>query len=189
MKTFPVILKLSISTLLENRLRSILTLTGMVFGTAAVIATLSSNSGAQKYISQQLANLGTKLMTATLRSGEITPSDLVVLTRYIPDIDAAVLEKKIPNVPVRQKLTEITSSAYAVDQGFFKAVGLSISNGRDFTDFDYEYPEANVILGYKLRESLFGLTNPYCWISPSLSHPISPSLSHPLSPGLNHLIS
>jgi putative ABC transport system permease protein len=161
MKTFPVILKLSISTLLENRLRSILTLTGMVFGTAAVIATLSSNSGAQKYISQQLANLGTKLMTATLRSGEITPSDLVVLTRYIPDIDAAVLEKKIPNVPVRQKLTEITSSAYAVDQGFFKAVGLSISNGRDFTDFDYQYPETNVILGYKLRESLFGLKNPY----------------------------
>ncbi len=161
MKTFPVILKLSISTLLENRLRSSLTLLGMVFGTAAVIATLSSNSGAQKYISQQLANLGTKLMTATTRGGEITQSDLTVLTRYIPEIDAAVLEKTLPNVTVRHGLLEIKSTVYAVDQGFFKTVGLTISSGREFLDIDYQFPENGVILGYKLREALFGLKNPY----------------------------
>ena len=161
MKTFPVILKLSISTLLENRLRSLLTLIGMMFGTAAVIATLSSNSGAQKYISQQLANLGTKLMTASARGREITPTDLAVLSRYIPEIDAAVLEKVIPDVTVRHRVAETKSSVYAVDRGFFKAVGLAISSGREFSDFDYHYPENGVILGYKLRETLFGLKNPY----------------------------
>lgn len=52
-----MILRLALVTLWENRLRSILTLVGMVFGNAAVIATLSSNEGAKVFIAKQLASL------------------------------------------------------------------------------------------------------------------------------------
>lgn len=161
MTSFAVILKLAVSTLLENRLRSVLTLVGMVFGTAAVIATLSSNDGAQKYIARQLENLGTKLMTATSRSGDITASDLAVLNRYISEIDAAVLEKPIAKAPVRYLQKELQASVFAVDPGYFRALGLTLSSGVEFTDQDYQSPDYGVMIGYKLREALFGLTNPY----------------------------
>ena len=45
MASLMMIFRLAMATLWENRLRSALTLIGMVFGNAAVIATLSSNDG------------------------------------------------------------------------------------------------------------------------------------------------
>ena len=76
MASLNVIFRLALATLWENKLRSILTLIGMVFGTAAVIATLSSNDGAQKYISRQMESLGNKLVTITSTGTMFSKQDL-----------------------------------------------------------------------------------------------------------------
>ena len=84
-----MILRLALVTLWENRLRSILTLVGMVFGNAAVIATLSSNEGAKVFIAKQLASLGNKLMTVELQGATVSTTDLEAVHRYVDNIDYA----------------------------------------------------------------------------------------------------
>ena len=50
------------SALLANRLRSILTMLGMIIGVAAVIVMLAIGNGVQAYIERQISSLGTNLL-------------------------------------------------------------------------------------------------------------------------------
>lgn len=159
--TLPIILKLAISTLVENKLRSALTLLGMVFGTAAVIATLSSNDGAKKYIAKQLENLGTKLMTATSQNADITENDLEVIRKYTTDVESAVREQNMGQVEVRSGRRVVNAQVFAVDDSYFKALGLTIFKGRTFDQAEYNDADLVAIIGHKLRENLFGLDRPF----------------------------
>jgi putative ABC transport system permease protein len=156
MTNLPVIMRLAVSTLLENRLRSILTLIGMVFGTAAVIATLSSNDGAKKFITKQLENLGTKLMTATSQTADISPSEANLIMKYTTEVESAVLERDLGGALIRWGRTTAQSKAYAVESSYFKALGLSIDKGRTLDQTEYNAADMAVIIGHKVRENLFG---------------------------------
>src|SRR5512146_1359694 len=53
------------SALVANRLRSILTMLGMIIGVAAVILMLAIGAGVQRYIEQQISSLGSNLLIIT----------------------------------------------------------------------------------------------------------------------------
>jgi putative ABC transport system permease protein len=161
MASIRVIFGLAIATLLENRLRSALTLLGMMFGSAAVIATLSSSEGAQQYVNQQLQQLGTRLMVVESSGLPIEDSDLLFLKKYLQDVDAIARDESIGPVQIRFESNTIDTEARAAHPDFLLANNLSISVGRSFSNDELEGFDAVAIIGHKLRETLFGINQPF----------------------------
>jgi putative ABC transport system permease protein len=155
MASLQVILRLSIATLWENKLRSILTLIGMVFGNAAVIATLSSNEGAKVYIAKQLASLGNKLMTVDISDGSFSDSDLKVIQRFADEIELGVREQSVGSGQARNGDRATNAQIMAVDQDYFKAMNLEMDVGRFFLAREAEMSEPVAILGQRARSDLF----------------------------------
>ncbi|MCS7101457.1 MAG: ABC transporter permease, partial [Burkholderiaceae bacterium] len=57
-----MILKIAFKALRVNKLRSALTMLGMIIGVAAVIAMIAIGSGAQQRVREQIKNLGSNLI-------------------------------------------------------------------------------------------------------------------------------
>ena len=77
------LVKMSLSNLTLNWMRSSLTIVGMVFGTGAVIATLSSNEGAKAAISRDLSKLGTNIVNVKPPgSSTFNKNDVTYLGNY-----------------------------------------------------------------------------------------------------------
>lgn len=156
MASFYVILRLAIATLWESKLRSILTLIGMVFGTAAVIATLSSNDGAQRFIAKQMASLGNKLMTITSTDKPVSSRDVRAIERYADEIDVAVLESVAGDASLKFQQKTAQVATYAVSDSYFKAMNLELAIGRSFLNQEVSDGTLVAIVGHKVREELFG---------------------------------
>jgi hypothetical protein len=108
----------------KNKLRSALTMLGIVIGVAAVIATAAIGSGAKRRIQQQIATIGSNTIVLTgslassgLRTGTgivvtLSESDVHELPAECPDIVLAVPvgERRTPNRLRKRQLQSPSSS-------------------------------------------------------------------------------
>ncbi len=155
MASLLVIFRLALATLWENKLRSTLTLVGMVFGNAAVIATLSSNDGAKLYIAKQLASLGNKLMTVELGQVSLTESDLSVIRRQADELELAAQEKVVGSGVARFEDKTVDVRLLSADESYYRVLNLDLEQGRMATTSESETSAPVVILGQRIRNALF----------------------------------
>ena len=99
-----LIFRIAFRALARNKMRSALTMLGIVIGVSAVIAMVSIGQGAQAQVQEQVANVGTNLLfvgagsqnVGGVRSGTgATNSNRLT----VEDIDGAVTELKAKGVP------------------------------------------------------------------------------------------
>src|SRR2546426_3958739 len=96
------ILKVAVRALGRNKLRTALTMLGIIIGVGAVIVLVSIGQGAQSMVLDQISNMGTNMMYvmpgnlsfggAALGAGaasSLTDEDVVAMEREIPTIAAA----------------------------------------------------------------------------------------------------
>lgn len=161
-----------IQTLAANKVRTALSVLGILIGVAAVVAMLALGKGAQKAIESQLASLGSNLLV--LRPGAVRVMGVALdsgsVTRIAPD-DATVLMEKIPSIaeasPNVQGRGQITygnknwstqvlgaSSAYATMHAAMPEFG------RFFLNEENLKRSRVAVIGMTLVRQLFGDQNP-----------------------------
>jgi putative ABC transport system permease protein len=89
--------KMAGKTLMANRLRSALTMLGIIIGNASVIAMIGVGEGAQKYASGQFESLGTDVLfiipgNESTRRNALTPPNRLTLA------DAEAIATQVPSV-------------------------------------------------------------------------------------------
>jgi len=92
------IIAVALSALRANKLRSLLTMLGIVIGVAAVIAMVALGTGAQTAVKERIASLGTTLLT--VMPGQQRGMGVVIAdqnTKLTMD-DARAIEERAPNV-------------------------------------------------------------------------------------------
>jgi macrolide transport system ATP-binding/permease protein len=85
------LIKVAFKSLIRNKMRSFLTMLGIIIGVGAVIALVSVGNGAQVQIQQQIASLGTNLLMVMPSSGRIAGVSQGAGTRTsitLDDVDA-----------------------------------------------------------------------------------------------------
>ena len=86
-------ISIAVAELLGNKLRSALSVLGVVIGVAAVVALVSIGQGASQSVSAQIQRLGSNLITVVPMRGagaSFTVEDAEMLVRRVPSIKAAV---------------------------------------------------------------------------------------------------
>ncbi len=157
-------------TLLSNKLRSALTMLGIVIGNASVIAMIGIGEGGQKYVSQQLESLGPNILFVipgnqeTQRISRDVPKTLVLedaeaIATQVPTVANVTAELNSRQVVTyRNRNTDV--NIIGTTPSFLTVRDFEPEKGRFFTNIDMKRSNQVVVLGADLAERLFGSVNP-----------------------------
>jgi putative ABC transport system permease protein len=157
-------------TLLANKLRSALTMLGIIIGNGSVIAMIGIGEGGQKYVANQLNSLGPNILFV-IPGNEETQRVSRDVTRTLVLEDAKAIATQVPTIAVttaelnsRQVVTyknrNTDVNIIGTTPSFLQVRDFEVATGRFFTDIDMKRSNQVVVLGAKLKEKLFGNTNP-----------------------------
>ncbi|WP_448381568.1 ABC transporter permease [Gloeomargarita sp.] len=157
-------------TLVAHRLRSLLTVLGMVIGNAAVIVMVGVGQAAQRYTQDQFASLGTHVLfvvpgreDARRRGIEppatLTWEDAQAIAQQVPAVRwvaAQISDSVVATYASRTTRTNVTGT----EPDFFRVQSLDLAQGRLFTELDLQRHSRVVVLGSDLAAKLFGARPP-----------------------------
>ena len=163
-------LKMAGTTLLANKMRSALTMLGIIIGNASVIAMIGIGEGAQKFVEDQVNSLGPNILFVLPGSPEAqnrpvySPQTLVLA-------DAEAIASQVPSVEaVAPMLTaselisyqnrNVSASITGTTPDVLTVRSLDIARGRFLTELDLKRNESVIALGVELAERLFGDEDP-----------------------------
>ncbi|MGB8817030.1 MAG: ABC transporter permease [Rhizobiaceae bacterium] len=162
--------RLALSSIRRNTLRSFLTLLGIVIGVAAVIAMITIGSGTTAKVQSDISKLGSNLLTirpgtpATPGSAPIRARDFTV--RQVTQL-AATLEGAKAISATSQKSVKIvygteslTTPVTGTDAGFFIVRDWDVTSGRVFTEQETRGGSPVCVIGETVRKQFFGAGDP-----------------------------
>lgn len=168
------IFRLSVESLLAQKLRTVLTVLGMVIGVGAVVLLVSLGQGAKNYVLQEFEGLGTNLIV-------IQPGKSDKKTHFGPPVGAAqrkmttadvtAIEKRAVNieavsglvlgtVSVRYEDSISNITVFGANEQFPQILNIKIERGEYFTREEDEYGRRVIVLGQAIIRELFGDENP-----------------------------
>ena len=166
-------MQLGLQNLLLHRLRSLLTMLGMIFGVAAVVSMLSIGAGARQKVMALIEQMGVHNLIVEAKettewqahpkirkiSPGLTFQDYRVIRDDVSDIVAGTPRKRMTPSKTIPKSQQDPPTVYGVDPIYLKIAGLHVLEGRFFSE-DEETRGPPVVLGAAARSSLFGSADP-----------------------------
>jgi putative ABC transport system permease protein len=162
------VIKIAWKGLNRNKMRSLLTMLGVIIGVAAVIIMIAVSAGTEATISDQITSLGTNLIFVQANFGRGGPGPQTGANRGLVYEDAGAIAGQINGVAgvVVEQYSEATVKAgdVTLDQVTlagttpdFPAVrDMQLASGRYFTEKEVDRKEKVAVLGASLAKELFG---------------------------------
>ena len=161
-------LRVAIGALLRNKLRSFLTVLGVVIGVAAVIAMVSIGEGAKARIAQNFENMGTNMLM--VHSGSTRTRGFRGGSGSLPSLTWGDLEAIRDEVAtVRHAAPFVSASAQAISEEenwqtrvsgtspeYFDIRNWPMALGRRFTKAEVKSKAKVAVVGKTIVEELFG---------------------------------
>ena len=161
----------ALSALLANKLRSLLTMLGVIIGVGAIITTTSIGEGAKADITERIQTLGANILAVRPGQSRFRGRGSADARKSLTVKDMEALEERgktfgyvTPEVSSRAQVKYLnknsnttivgTSPAYLVTANF------TVEKGRFFTDSEIRYRERVCVLGKTVVDNLFGEAEP-----------------------------
>ena len=166
-------LQLGLQNLMLHRLRSLLTMLGMIFGVAAVVSMLSIGAGARQKVMALIEQMGVRNLIVEAKettewqahqkirkiSPGLTFQDYRVIRDDVGGIAASTPRKRMIPSKTIPKSQQDPPAVYGVNPSYQTIAGLHLLAGR-FFDQDEENRSAPVcVLGAAARSNLFGASD------------------------------
>ena len=165
-------LGVAIESITQNRVRAFLTMVGVTIGVLAVVLLVALGEGAQAYVSQEFADLGTNLLIVTPGKQETSGMMPIVAGsfRKLTYENAKEIERR--GVGIKDVSPEIVGAGavrygdrrrdcmiFGVSPAIERIRDIHVQRGRFITDTDLDKNMKVCVLGSKLKEELFGTKN------------------------------
>lgn len=162
------LIKVSLKAVASNKMRSFLSMLGIIIGVAAVIAMMSIGQGSKESIRKELSTMGTNLLTvrpgAERRGGvRLDPSEMQTLK--IADYEAIMTEKKYvtnvsPEVTASGQVvygnSNTQTTVYGETPEYLDIKQWVIEQGDCFTEEDIKKSAKVCVVGKTIVDELFG---------------------------------
>jgi putative ABC transport system permease protein len=166
-------LRVAWGSLVSNKLRSLLTMLGVIIGVAAVIVMISISAGTEATIAERINGLGSNLIFINSSAGRGGPGmgamssstglvydDLAAIRERIKGVAGASVEQQA-DVTVKYGSVALDSISMIGTTPDYPTVRvLSIADGRFFSDTDQERANKVVVLGSGIAVDIFGEADP-----------------------------
>ena len=169
---FTELLKMAALSLIANKLRTLLTMLGIIIGVASVIAMTSVGRGVKKNVVDSISRLGSNLLMvmpgSSNRGGVRGAAGSVITLTYD---DAKAIKDKIKDIsyvsPTVQNSYQVVyghenwnTTVTGVIPEYVNIQSLTLQSGLLFTEHDVEVRSRVAVIGTTVATNLFGEVNP-----------------------------
>ena len=176
-------IEIAIESLLGNKLKSILTALGIIFGTAAVISMLAIGNGAQQEILDQIKMVGVNNivispiqdLTGNGENGEetsengngkqekfspgLTMNDVHAIKEIIPSVKK-ITPEIVANSFVVQNGRRVAAKVIGIDNDYFDLYNVNLEKGQFFNDFQVDNGIPVCVIGANISSKVFSNVDP-----------------------------
>lgn len=165
---YQVLLKDTVAELAQHKLRTFLTLLGMIFGVGAVIAMLNIGEGAEREALKTIETMGLRnlivegktfdentLLEQRKHSLGLTQSDMQTAVSTLPGITGFSAERSLDTYALISHHAKSDAKAVGVSASYMDLSNLTFAEGRNFTKEEDLYAAQVAVLGSQLAQTLF----------------------------------
>src|SRR5467141_5127682 len=156
--------------LASHKLRSLLTMLGMIFGVAAVVTMLSIGAGAQQKVMAFIEQLGVRNLIVEAKEAHnwqelqkvrklspgLTINDYQIIRKNVPDIQDGTPRKRFVPAKLLPKPQQDLPIVYGVEPSYLLIGHLHVTEGRFFDGAENAAAAPVCVLGAAAKDSLFG---------------------------------
>ena len=169
-------IRIALQSLWANKLRSVLTLLGVVIGVAAVIAVVTFVNGINGYVAEKIFNLGADVFILSKAPNVITNADQYLESQRRKEITFEDYEAVAAGCSACKFVGAMTTAANASvkyneqssadtwARGWTPSIGpiydLDLASGRSITESDMNTAANVVVIGHDIQENLLGGVDP-----------------------------
>ncbi|NLO98816.1 MAG: FtsX-like permease family protein [Clostridiaceae bacterium] len=157
-------IKMAIDSILSNKMRSFLTMLGIIIGISSVISIVSLGVGGQNTITGEFEKIGVSTIRITVKSAEAETSD------YITYKDIEQLKEKIGYIKYAAPITYQTGIAssekksrtamlYGTNEDIHYIDNVELLYGRFFNNIEFEEGRAVIVIDETAAKSFFGTSD------------------------------
>ena len=166
----------AIQGILTHKLRSFLTMLGIIIGIASIITIISTIKGTNEQIKENLIGAGNNIVTVQLYQDDYAydltwnqaPAGVKVLEdsqrdelRKLDGVkDVSFFYSRNYAENVYYENTAFNGAVYGIDDTYLDINGYRIQSGRGFSKADYSTPRKNLLIDETAAKTLFGSENP-----------------------------
>ena len=167
---------LALNGVWSHKLRSFLTMLGIIIGIAAIITIVSTIKGTNEQIKNNLIGAGTNVVQVTLTQDgnyfdmsyseppeavRVITEDVMEEVRALPGVNDATAYRSGPySDGVYYKNNVYNGAVYGIDDHYFTTNHYALTEGRDFTEKDYSERRKVAIVDDSVAKSLFDGEDP-----------------------------
>lgn len=162
----------ALDTLRTHKLRSFLTMLGVIFGVMAVVVMVALIEGARASVVQEFEKLGSDVIIVAFDPSErirretrggtvegLTIADLEAI-RQLPELRVVAAERGLGEKELVYRAEKVRAPLTGVNESYLTARALEIEQGRFFEPAELAQGEKLLVLGYDTAQKLFGKENP-----------------------------
>lgn len=152
----------------HHRLRTALTLLGMIFGVGAVIAMLSIGEGAEQEALELIDSMGLRNVIVNAKTFEeqqlieirqhspgLTLRDIDIALETIPHVESHSAGKKVSTFVTFSQHAKSDATTFGVIPSYFSLSGFNLAAGRFFNEDDDKHYAQVAVLGPTVAQQLF----------------------------------
>lgn len=156
--------KMAIKSIAGNKVRSLLTMLGVIIGVAAVIAAVAFAQASTKSVTDSIQGLGTNLIQITITgrnsNRNLTLDDLEKFTEENSNEVTAIAPQVSGSLTVKNGTKSRETNVNGTTQEYSIIKSVSVQEGRFLSTIDIDYRQKVAILGTAVVNDIFSGSNP-----------------------------
>lgn len=155
------LVKIAYKNIKSNKLRSALTMLGLIVGISSVIILVGIAEGSTTSVINEVSSLGSDILSLNITSSDysIKYEDVSKLSKT-DNISNTSSYKNVSATVSRNNETSSKTSIIATDNNYIDILSLKLQKGRNISVIDIENKNKVCILGSNAAEEYFNLSNP-----------------------------
>lgn len=167
---FSELLRIAWEGITRNKLRSLLTMLGVIIGVAAVIIMIAVSAGTEATIADRIETLGTNLLFVTADfsvsgpgsrqvgggAGSLTYDDAIALRDTLKNVSGVLVERNTAQTVKAGNISSDSITVIGTTPDYPTVREIAVASGRFITQNDLDNSAKVAVLGYSLAQDLFG---------------------------------
>ncbi|MCX7773959.1 MAG: ABC transporter permease [Clostridia bacterium] len=154
-------IKMAVDSILSNKMRSFLTMLGIIIGISSVIAIVSLGQGGQNTITGEFEKIGSSTVSIKVRGTNLQNSDYITYEdirqikdkiQYVKYATPSISKQGVANSEKKSKRAIISGG----NEDFFVINNMELISGRFFTSNEFEEGKSVVLIEDRDAKNLFG---------------------------------
>lgn len=150
--------KMAWSAILSNKMRSFLTMLGIIIGVISLVVLVSLVNGATGAVTSEVESLGKDMISVTIKDDKGSPLRLNNLAEMTSDEAIALAAPSgMMMASAKNGYSDASVSMYGTTASYYEIQGLELSYGRFIKTTDVDNSSYVVVLSYDTADELFGM--------------------------------